>query len=423
MPAFSIIAAIRPDRSPAPNFQRLATALKRLLLAVATLAVEDSLKAQEARPGSVAPRAMQMWAPGLAGYTDDVLFGDVWRRTDLGPRDRSLVTVAALVATGKSAQLPGHLGRALDNGVTPAEISGLVTHLAFYAGWPNAVSALAVIDTVFTERKIAPAAVRVSGAPSPLPASEAARRAAVARTVAPLAPKLAELTDETLFADLWRRPDLTPRDRSLVTIVALAAGGDAGQLAFHIARGEENGLTRTQIAEAMTHLAFYAGWPKAMSGIAALREAEQPIAESAAPAALTLVPPGEAPQPGPSNHFTGRVMVSSGFEGDGGSRLGGATVAFEAGARSNWHSHPLGQLLIVTMGEGRIQADGGPVRVVRAGDTVWTPPGVRHWHGAAPTKAMTHVAVSEQAPGQTVTWMEPVTDAAYAGDRTSSTGS
>ena len=89
----------------------------------------------------------------------------------------------------------------------------------------------------------------------------------MAKTVAPLAPKFAQLTDEVVFADLWRRTDLSPRDRSLVTVAALAAGGDGDQLAFHIRRGLDNGLTQAEIAEAFTHLAFYAGWPKALSAI------------------------------------------------------------------------------------------------------------------------------------------------------------
>src|SRR4029079_16826881 len=105
----------------------------------------------------------QRIAPGLAALTDDVLFGDVWRRPELSPRDRSLVTVSVLIATGKPAQLTGHLGRALDNGVQPSEASGLLAHLAIYCGWPNAVSALDVYDQVYTARKVDTAALRALG--------------------------------------------------------------------------------------------------------------------------------------------------------------------------------------------------------------------------------------------------------------------
>jgi 4-carboxymuconolactone decarboxylase len=101
------------------------------------------------RQKSVAPPAMQAIAPALADYTDKVLFGDVWKRPGLNPRDRGLITVTVLIATGKTAQLEGHLGRALDNEVRASDIAGLVTHFAFHSGWPKAVSSLDVIDRVF----------------------------------------------------------------------------------------------------------------------------------------------------------------------------------------------------------------------------------------------------------------------------------
>ncbi|WP_238303217.1 carboxymuconolactone decarboxylase family protein [Sphingomonas phyllosphaerae] len=389
--------------------------IMRLTLATsAVVLIATSAGAQEAKPRSVAPPLMQRWTPTLADFTDRVLFGDVWRRSELGPRDRSLVTVAALIATGKTAQLEGHLGRALDNGVRPGEIAGLVTHLAFYSGWPSAVSSLEVVDRVFRARGVDPASVRTSAAPLPVPASEATRKSMVDASVAPNAPKLAALTNDVLFADLWRRPDLAARDRSLVTIAALGAAGDADQLTFHIQRGIENGLTPQQVNEALTHLAFYAGWPKAMAAVAVAAKATAHSPEAPASGeALRVIPPAAEPRQGPSKNFTGRVTVTSAFNGSGGARLGGATVSFQPGARSNWHTHPLGQLLVVTEGEGLVQVQGGQVRKIRRGDTVWTAPGVKHWHGASASRGMTHVGVSESAPGQNVAWLEPVSDAVY----------
>jgi 4-carboxymuconolactone decarboxylase len=209
-------------------------------------------------------------APGLATLTDDVLFGDVWNRTELSPRDRSLVTVSVLIATGKPAQLAGHLGRALTNGVKPSEASGVLAHLAIYSGWPNAVSALEVYDQVYTARKIDTTTLRMVTPRVPVPASDAARAQAVTKNFGTVAPKFAQLTNDVVFDDLWRRPDLSPRDRSLVTIAALAAMGDDDQLDLYVRRGIESGLTRAQIVEALTHLGFYAGWPKATSAIAAV---------------------------------------------------------------------------------------------------------------------------------------------------------
>jgi 4-carboxymuconolactone decarboxylase len=188
----------------------------------------------------------------------------------LSPRDRSLVTISVLIATGKPAQLAGHLGRALDNGVQPSEASGLLAHLAIYCGWPSAVSALEGYDQVYTARKIDTAALRVVGPRLPPPASDAARARAVNEALAAVAPKFAQLTNDVVFDDLWRRPDLTPRDRSLVTIAALAAMGDNDQLEFYLRRGIESGLTGVQITEAVTHIGFYAGWGRATKAMTAV---------------------------------------------------------------------------------------------------------------------------------------------------------
>jgi 4-carboxymuconolactone decarboxylase len=383
----------------------------------AALAMATPAEAQE-RP-SVAPKNMQAIAPALADYTDEVLFGDVWIRPELSPRDRSFVTLTVLISTGKTAQLPGHLGRGLTNGIKPSEIAGMVTHLALYTGWPNAVSSLNEIEKVFAERKIDAAALApVQSPPIPIPPSDAARAATVRSEIARTAPKFAALTDDVIFGDLWRRSDLSPRDRSLVTIAATAAGGDSEQLAFHIGRGLENGLSQADIGEALTHLAFYAGWPKASGAIAVASDVFAKQQAAAAPAArVQVISPGQSPVTGPASRFTGTATVTSPFKGTGRARLGGGTVTFKAGAHTNWHTHPLGQLLIVTAGQGWVQAEGEAVRAIRPGDTVWIAPDVKHWHGATRTSAMTHVAVSEADGDTSVTWLEPVSDAQYRGPK------
>ena len=103
------------------------------------------------------------------------------------------------------------------------------------------------------------------------------------------------------------------------------------------------------------------------------------------------------------------------FGPNGPRTFGGATVVFEPGARTSWHSHPAGQTLVVTDGSGWMQTDGGPRHEVKAGDVVWTPPGVRHWHGATTATAITHIALQGEVSGRTVDWFEPVTDAQYQG--------
>eukprot|EP01037_Dinobryon_pediforme_P020799 gene20799-21505_t len=123
---------------------------------------------------------------------------------------------------------------------------------------------------------------------------------------------------------------------------------------------------------------------------------------------------GDTPStPGPADYFTGRVRIDAPFKGSGG--LSGATVTFEPGARTAWHTHPLGQTILILSGLGRVQRDGGPVEHVRPGDSVFFEPGERHWHGAAPDCAMSHLAIAEALDGKVVDWLEQVSDAEYAG--------
>ena len=385
-------------------------------IAISALAT-TGVEAQENRRPRVAPDAVYEVAPGLGHFTDDVLFGDVWLRPQLSPRDRSLVTVAALVSTGKTAQIGGHVGRALDNGVKPQEIGELITHLAFYSGWPNAISAVAETKKVFDTRKIAPIEESDAARVQLDAAAEAARSATVNTTVAPTAPALAELTNTVLFGDLWLRPDLSARDRSLVTMAALIAIGQPEQLPFHANRAMDNGLTREEAAEVPTHLGFYAGWPRAMSAVPVIEKVFAGRSNLTAGAtqntAITVTKAGSTPSNGPADYFTGDVHVTGNYKGSDPARIGGATVSFTAGARTAWHTHPLGQTLFIVSGKGLVQKEGGPTQLVAPGDVVWIPPMVKHWHGATAEEPMVHFAIAEAQNGSVVTWMEKVSDSQY----------
>ncbi|HWV97244.1 MAG TPA: cupin domain-containing protein [Xanthobacteraceae bacterium] len=116
---------------------------------------------------------------------------------------------------------------------------------------------------------------------------------------------------------------------------------------------------------------------------------------------------------GPDSYFTGRVRIDPIIDTEAPARLRAASVSFEPGARTAWHTHPLGQTLYVVAGVGRVQTEGGPVREILPGDTVWIPPGEKHWHGAAPDHGMTHIAMQEALDGSTVEWLEKVSDADY----------
>ncbi|MBY5645907.1 carboxymuconolactone decarboxylase family protein [Rhizobium leguminosarum] len=392
--------------------------MKKIAATIAASAIAATAVEAEDRRPRVAPPAVYETAPGLGHFTDDVLFGEVWERKELSPRDRSLVTVATLVATGKSAQTGGHVRRALDNGLKPDEIGEVITHLAFYTGWPNAMSAVTETKKVFNERGIGPVLSSEADRIELEAAAEAARTATVDANVAPTAPALADLTNRTLFGDLWQRPDLSARDRSLVTMTALIAIGQSEQLPFHANRAMDNGLSSSEVSEVVTHVAFYAGWPRAMSAVPVLKTVLEARASaekiSDAPAKVRVTRAGEGEASAPEQYFTGVVETSGLYKSDAPARIGGATVSFSAGARTAWHTHPLGQTLFIISGTGLVQMEGGPIETVRPGDVVWIPPQVKHWHGASREEAMSHFAVAEALDGSAVTWMEKVSDLDYS---------
>lgn len=247
----------------------------RVLAAVVSLAVIAlSAHAQERKtmpaPASMPSRAdVLRVVPALDRYTQERLLGDVWKRPGLTARDRSIVTVAALVARNQTTEMPFYLNLTLDSGVKPREISEIMTHLALYTGWANAMSAAAVAKDVFAARSIGADQLSASQ-PTLLPLDEAAeadRAARVSRQFGADFPAVVQNTTDVLFRDLWLRPDLAPRDRSLVTVSALIATGQVAQISYHLNRAMDNGLTQAQAAEAIAHLAFYVGWPNVFSAL------------------------------------------------------------------------------------------------------------------------------------------------------------
>ncbi len=215
-----------------------------------------------------------MVSPALDKYTQDRLLGEVWKRPGLSARDRSIVTVAALIGRNQTVALADHVKLALDHGVKPAEVSEIITHLAFYCGWANAISAIDIAKDVFAQRNIGPDQLPAAS-PALLPLNEAAevdRAKRVNDQFGAMFPGVVQYTTDVLFRDLWLRPDLAPRDRSLVTISALIANGQVAQLTGHIPIGMNNGLTQPEIAEAITHLAFYVGWANVFSAMPVAKE-------------------------------------------------------------------------------------------------------------------------------------------------------
>jgi 4-carboxymuconolactone decarboxylase len=213
-------------------------------------------------------------SPALANYTRDTIVGDLWNRPGLSPRDRSVVTVAALIARAQTIGMSHYFNLALDNGVKPAEIAEIITHLAFYSGWSNAFFAVQVVQDIFAGRGIG--ADQLPQEPVQLlPLDEAAedqRASTVQANFGEVSQGVVDYTRDILFRDLWLRPDLAPRDRSLITVAALVASGQVAQITYHLNRAMNNGLTQAEASEALAHLAFYTGWPCVFSAMPVVKD-------------------------------------------------------------------------------------------------------------------------------------------------------
>lgn len=214
-------------------------------------------------------------APVLVKYTQDNLVDELWNRPGLSLHDRAIVTVTALVSRNSSLAYPYYFNKALESGVKPSEFSELLTHLAFYVGWPYAFGAIAVLKGIFDER-----GVTVDDLPPitpdllPLAAAvpdESVRTAFITDAVAPVSAALQHFTDDLLYHEVWRRPGLSPRDRSLASVACLAALGQADFIAFYGNRALLLGVTKEDFGEALAHIAFYAGWGNAIRAAGVLK--------------------------------------------------------------------------------------------------------------------------------------------------------
>mgnify|MGYP002409943347 CR=1 FL=1 len=227
-----------------------------------------------------------------------------------------------------------------------------------------------------------------------------------------IAPVLAGINDDVLFGQVWsRESELAPRDRSLITVSALLAMGVTDEsFKGHIRKALENGVTRKELVEAITLLAFYVGWPKAWSAFYALKDIFADA--STADPVPTMFGMGEPNPPEYAQYFVGQSYVNMMVAPDEHTRCLAANVTFEPGSRNSWHTHPTGQLLFVTDGRGWYQEWGKPAQELHPGDFVNISPQAKHWHGAAKDSWFAHLAVEPDA--QHGEWFEAVSDEEYS---------
>lgn len=215
-----------------------------------------------------------------------------------------------------------------------------------------------------------------------------------------LAPEFARLNDDVLFGEVWaREAALSAKQRSMITIAALMGAGITDEsLQGHLETGKKNGITKAEIVEIATQLAFYTGWPKGWAVFAKIVEIYK---EDCAPSPLFGL--GDLHQD--AEHFTGEVYIKEMFGFDKPMLMD--NVTFAPGCINNWHVHQVGQTLLVTFGRGYYQEAGQAARELKAGDIVNIPGGVRHWHGAARDSWFTHLAIEDYTKGAPE-WMEAV---------------
>jgi len=342
----------------------------------------------------------------------------------LSTKQRVIAPIAAATATGDMPKLNATLNAGLDAGLSVSDEKEILVQLYAYTGFPRSLNALGELMKVVDSRKQRGMNDAPGSEPGPVPTGDELRSLGTANQTklsggpvkGPLfefAPAIDEYLKTHLFGDIFARDNLDWQSRELATVGALAAlSGAESQLRSHIRISMNVGLTQSQLLGAADALA-QAGQGEAAGRLRTeLREPSQAAAPT--PGQQITRAGSQASTAGPSDYFTGQVRVEPVWPAEGGINASGGRVTFEPGARSAWHTHPLGQRLVVMSGEGLTQEWGKPVERIGAGDVVWCPPGVKHWHGATSTSAMTHLAVTGTLEGKNVAWMEKVSDEQYA---------
>lgn len=327
----------------------------------------------------------------------------------LDAKQQSIVTISAFSANGEQGALKKSLNAGLDVGLTINEIKEVLYQLSAYTGFPRSLNAINTFQSVLRERQQKGIKDEEGKAPAPLPSGKTKYELGTENlsrltgsTMAAggqFAPTIEQFLKEHLFADIFGRDNLDWKTRELVTVSALASLGKAeGQLRSHFGVGMRNGLTAAQLQETVSIIADKVGKAEGDSAASVLNRVLGITAASA-----------QASRPTPN--MTGNVSVKMLATGDSALNIAVASVSFEAGARSFWHSHSAGQILIVTHGTGYYQEKDKPARLIKVGETIKCPANVAHWHGASAASGMTHISITSGNGG--VNWMQAVNEMEY----------
>lgn len=353
-------------------------------------------------------------------------------RMALQPKDQSIIAISALTAKGDLVNLKPAINKGLESGLTINEIKEAIVHLYAYCGFPRSIRGLQTFMEVIDERKEKGLIDETGPDISPIN-NEASKYdrgkqilAELTKTpqdgkpagYAAFAPVIEVFLKEHLFADIFERDILTYAQRELVTVSVISAiGGAEPMLRSHLNICLNVGLSPQQLKEFVDIIQCTLGDKEGHDARTVLNEVlkAKNLNTSAQEAACTrldqtlLFPKGEKIK---NSNFTGTAYLQMLVEADSQNNNSIGNVTFEPGARTKWHIHPAGQILLVTDGVGYVQEKGKPKRVVRKGDVVVFPPNVSHWHGASADSAFVQIAITGREKGETI-WQEIVTDEEY----------
>jgi len=345
----------------------------------------------------------------------------------LSARQKKIIPIAAFTASGNMSKLETALSEGMDAGLTVNEIKEILIHTYAYAGFPRALNGINTYMAVLDKRKEQGINDKTGKEATPVPSDfdrsaygHKIRNSLVGRDVSKptsgypvFTPIIDQFLVEHLFADIFYRDVLTHQERELVTISILAAmTGTEAQLKTHLRISMNMGLSKAQLEDYVATLGQKVSAESAERAHATLNDLLGISPPTNQMKSVKVTRKGQ-PTKGSADYFTGHVTVESRFSSEIPNSYSGGIVNFEAGARTAWHTHPLGQTLIVISGRGLVQSEGEVVQEIMPGDVVWIPAKARHWHGAVSNSPMSHVAISAPRNDLTVEWMEHVNGEQY----------
>ncbi|MBK8699229.1 MAG: carboxymuconolactone decarboxylase family protein [Saprospiraceae bacterium] len=341
----------------------------------------------------------------------------------LSNKEKQIIAIAAHAAQGNIPKLHTALNNGLDAGLSIGEEKEMLIQLYAYTGFPRSLNALTELMAVLAKRKNAEIKDATGETSSPFPSNKTLLQIGtdnqaqltgrkIGGGVYEFAPVMDQYLKEHLFGAIFGRDILDWKTREMVTIAALSSmEGVEPQLRSHFGVGMHNGLTQDQLSELVTIIEKEVDTKRGEIARQILQSVidQKPYKADVIP----YEPIFEMGQKTSNDNFTGTIYHEPLIKADTANQVSIGNVTFEPGARTNWHYHPGGQVLLVTNGKGRYQELGQAVREIQKGDVIKCEPNIPHWHGAAPNTAMTHIAIGMNQHKGAVVWLLPVTDTEY----------